>query len=132
METKEVRELILRIDEEFHVFERPKIIYPENNSRNPSNEELLIQKDFQDLDRKNMTYQQASMMIIDHTLICDQAVLYFLPTLAKAALEQDGDTFMFGRRLEELNLNKLSEKQVLLISQLIKAAEELEEAIEED
>ena len=85
-----------------------------------------IQKDFQSLSLENMTYDQAAMMIIDHALISDPAILYFLPRLSYAVFYEGANEMLLQSRLELLNMNSLTFAQQTTLKQLIKALKNLQ------
>jgi len=120
--------VIEEVEREFESFARPPIIYSiPKDSGFVDSERLMIQKDFECLDRDHMNYEQCSMMICDSVLVSDDAVFYFLPRLAKAVLVEGGDEGLFYRRLEVLDESRLSESQRQAISRLISRLKAIEQ-----
>lgn len=77
-----------------------------------------------------MTYEQSSMMIVDGSLISDEALCYFLPRLARAIFRENGNEFLLYRRLEYINKNLFNQKQKILLECLIGSLKEFEKEIE--
>lgn len=104
--------LINDINEAFSSFKKPSIIYAAPASEDISKGEyLVIQQDYCSILRDEMTYEQCSMMIIDGQLISDEALCYFIPRLARAVFQENGNQFLLYRRLENLNKNFLSQEK---------------------
>ncbi len=116
--------LISEIEVVFGQIQRPSTIYVIPKSiREIAPDELMIQADFGNLSKEDMTYEQSSMMICDHVLISDQALLYFLPVLARNTFSSGALFSMLISRLKLVKQENLSCPQKLTLKKLI---EELE------
>lgn len=119
------------IEKAFSSFTRPLIIYAA-----PANTDITkgdysaIQQDYGSISRSEMTYEQCSMMIIDGPLISDESLCYFLPRLARAVFQENGNEYLLYRRLEYLDKNLLSQEQKTILDCLITSLKELEQEIE--
>jgi hypothetical protein len=89
-----------------------------------------IERDFAGKDRNDMSYNDCSAMIIDGPLIKKEAFLYFLPRLAKAVFEEDGDSFMLLQNLESFNLEAFSKDKADVLKELINELEIIEKETE--
>ncbi len=74
-----------------------------------------------------MTYEQCAMMLVDRSLISDEALCYFLPRLARAVFQEGGNEYLLYRRLEALNKNLLNQEQKKILNCLITSLKELEQ-----
>lgn len=70
------------------------------------------------------------MMIIDGALISDESLCYFLPRLARAIFQENGNEYLLYRRLEYLDKNLLSQEQKTILEPLITSFKKLEQEIE--
>lgn len=77
-----------------------------------------------------MTSEQCSMMLIDGTLISDEALCYFLPRLAKAVFEERRNEYFLYNRLEKIDKNLLNQEQRQVVDRLITSLKKLEQEIE--
>lgn len=119
------------INKAFSSFKKPSIIYAAPESGDISKGEYLaIQQDYCGISRDEMTYEQCSMMIIDRPLISDEALCYFLPRLARAVFQENGNEFLLYRRLEYINKNLFNQKQKILLECLIGSLKEVEQELE--
>lgn len=96
------------------------------------NEYLAIQCDFGSILKDEMSNEQCSMMICDNSLISDEALCYFLPRLARYALQEKGHEYLFYRRLENISETFLSQEQKATLNQLILTLKELEQEMERE
>ncbi|MFZ2960403.1 MAG: hypothetical protein WA705_26280 [Candidatus Ozemobacteraceae bacterium] len=92
---------------------------------------LQIDKDFGSLTREEMSYQNASMMVLDSTLIVPEAFWYFFPRIAELILLENGDYYMLTIRLEELGDYGLNSKEILVKNELVRLLEKLEQELNE-
>ena len=84
----------------------------------------LVEEQFANKPREELSDYDCSMLIIDSALLLDEAFKYFIPRVAKAVFEDEGDAYMFGNTLKRLkNLNPM---QVKVINSSIKACDEIE------
>lgn len=89
-------------------------------------ESQAIEDDFQAMTREDMTYADASMMLVDAALISDRALAYFLPRLAHAVLTEGGNAFLLARRLEMFDRRGVSEQQEQVIDELLRELREID------
>lgn len=119
------------IDKAFLSFEKPSIIYTIPADRDISKGEYLaIQHDFGSISREEMTYEQCAMMLVDGPLISDAALCYFLPRLARAVFQENGNEFFLYRRVENLDKNLFNQEQKNILERLVIKLKELEQEIE--
>lgn len=95
-------------------------------------ESRLIQRDFGYLDPEHMTYADAANMVIDAALVTDAAITYFLPRLARAAIEQVANAELLQRRLLALDADALSVTQRRAVEDLVDVLREVEHARDRD
>ena len=115
------------IDKAFSSFRKPSKIHtaPENNSITKG-EYLAIQHNFGGILREKITDKQCSMILVDGSLISDEALCYFLTRLVTAVFPERGNEYLLYRRLEHLDRNLLSQEQKKMLDCLITSLKELE------
>ncbi|HAZ43739.1 MAG TPA: hypothetical protein DDW76_10425 [Cyanobacteria bacterium UBA11369] len=122
--------LMDQIDRAFSGVKKPSIIHNSPSSGAVAGEYLAIGNDFGSILKDEMSDAQCSMMIYDSSLISDEALCYYLPRLARAALQKRGLEDMLYRRLEKINKTFLSQEQKAALNHLIFTLKELERELE--
>jgi len=119
-----IEPIVLQVKEVFMSCEKPQRIAIEG--KNADKELNQIQIFFKNVDRENMTYEQASMMIVDNVLINPFAFWYFLPKLVYYVLCEDGDSYMLLRQINIMDKKMLTEEQKKCVHKLINKLSEME------
>jgi hypothetical protein len=70
------------------------------------------------------------MLIIDSPLITDYALIYFIPRLARAVIEESGNAYLFLRRLKKIDPSRLSGHQNKLLKSLISVCFNIEKQLD--
>lgn len=99
--------------------------------RPPAGESIQIERDYGSLSREDITERQAAMMTVDAPLMTDEAIAYFLPVLARAALFGGSDAFLLSRRLEGFDQSLLTDSQAKAITELIEELRRFDNDLEE-
>lgn len=86
-----------------------------------------IQKDFGNLNREEMTYENKFMMLNDITLLNTKAILYFLPQLYSFTIENYGYMKELGNALEEIYSQTTDESLLRVLKIAIESLRKLEE-----
>jgi hypothetical protein len=107
---------VLELFEKFAMYERPNRIAA--IGAEDDYELNSIQREFEKVNRENMTYEQSSMMIIDNSLINPLAFWYFLPVLAKYVISEGGDFVMLFLQLDQMDKSSLSQEQLASVKKL--------------
>lgn len=90
-----------------------------------------IQVEFGRRGRAAITATDAAMLIVDGQLLSDEAILYFLPALAKYVLQGSaGDILMLRLRLESLDSDSLNDRELVVMRELIKRLNEVDAEME--
>lgn len=97
---------------------RPSIISSHKDYSSDDFECNSIQDQFGKLELNEMTKDDAVMMIIDSSLICEEAILFFLPKLAEIVLIETEQAFMFQLQLKTINKSNLTREENEIILEL--------------
>jgi hypothetical protein len=111
--------LLSNIQEVFKNRTRPKSITTHTNYSEKDYECNSIQKQFGNLELDKMTNYDAKMMLIDSTLINDEAILYYLPKLADVVINKNGDPNFLKGQLIRINKSNLSEIEINTLNKLL-------------
>jgi hypothetical protein len=127
-------EILTELDSVFKDSERPSIIYASfdtDKNVEVDSERKQIQHDFENEVRDKMSYYKCFMMIVDGALISEKAYFYFLPRLARAVIEENGNEILLLIRLKQMNLKMLSPEKKQAVAKLIEFLSKLEKEREE-
>jgi hypothetical protein len=124
-ESIDVNGLIQKVDSASAKYGLPALITTSPN--NPQDYEAQqVQKQFQRRVREQLTGYDVSMMIVDHILINDQAILHFLPRLIRGILmENVGNVYLLQSRLKLIDQTKTDSETNSVIDLLIQALEQV-------
>jgi hypothetical protein len=120
-------DLLTKTYDQFKNRKKPEYIVDKKHSKDPKDCECKsIQKAFKLKTIKNLTPYDCWMMLVDGSLINDDAYLYFLPRLLKHVLEDPVHEDLLSSRLKTLNKGDLIRDESAIIEKIIILADEIE------